>query len=225
MRPDNPELVDRLAAEYVLGTLRGPARRRFERWRESSPLAAERSHVWEDRLVHLAGGLRPVEPPAHVWTAIRRRLKLERGPRGLNRQLALAAGIAAVLLIGALLYFRSFELNQPTMYATISVVGPAAWEVEVLGRVGRLEVRTGNAPARAPGRDFELWALLPNGAPPVSLGVLPSSGTLSRELSAAQRQALARATRVAVSIEPLGGSPTGQPTGNIVFVVPLKVPT
>jgi anti-sigma-K factor RskA len=55
--------------------------------------------------------------------------------------------------------------------------------------------------------------------------VLPSSGTLSRELSAAQRQAIARATRVAVSVEPLGGSPTGQPTGNIIFVVPLKVPT
>jgi anti-sigma-K factor RskA len=222
MRPDNPELVDRLAAEYVLGTLRGRARQRFERWRASSPMVEERSHVWEDRLVDLAGGVRPIEPPDHVWRGIRKRLKLERESRGLSRQLALAAGIAAVLLIGALLYFRSFEFTRPTAYANIAVVGPPAWQVVVLGRAGRIEVRSGNVPARAPGRDYELWALLPNGAPPVSLGVLPSSGTVQRDLSAVQRQAIARATQVAVSVEPLGGSPTGQPTGNIVFVVALK---
>jgi anti-sigma-K factor RskA len=222
MRPDNPELVDRLAAEYALGTLRGRARERFERWRASSPLADERTRVWEDRLVELASGVRPVEPPQHVWTGIRKRLKLAPGGRGWNRPLALAAGIAAVLLIGALLYFRSFELTRPTAYATISVVGPPAWQVVVFGRVGRLEVRTGNAPAPAPGRAYELWALLPNGAPPVSLGVLPGSGTVQHDLSAAQKQALQRATQVAVSVEPLGGSPTGQPTGTIIFVVPLK---
>jgi anti-sigma-K factor RskA len=70
MRYSHPELVDRLAAEYVLGTLQGGARRRFIR------LLADRADVrlavmaWETRLTPLANSIRPVKPPAHVWTAI-----------------------------------------------------------------------------------------------------------------------------------------------------------
>jgi anti-sigma-K factor RskA len=54
------------------------------------------------------------------------------------------------------------------------------------------------------------------------LGVLPAEGTSSRELTAIQKAALASSSQVAVSIEPAGGSPTGQPTGDIVFVAPLR---
>jgi anti-sigma-K factor RskA len=71
------------------------------------------------------------------------------------------------------------------------------------------------------GHDYELWAL-PKGGSPVSLGVLPAVGASSRTLSAIQKQALASSSQVAVSIEPPGGSPTGQPTGDIVFVAPLR---
>ncbi len=70
MRYSHPELIDLLAAEYVLGTLQGGARRRFIR------LLADRADVrlavraWETRLTPLANSVRPVKPPAHVWTAI-----------------------------------------------------------------------------------------------------------------------------------------------------------
>ena len=77
----------------------------------------------------------------------------------------------------------------------------------------------GVAPA---GHDYELWAL-PKGASPVSLGVLPAEGASSRILTAIQKKALASSSQVAVSIEPIGGSPTGQPTGEVVFVAPLLV--
>jgi anti-sigma-K factor RskA len=40
-----------------------------------------------------------------------------------------------------------------------------------------------------------------------------------------QKQALALSAQVAVSIEPLGGSPTGQPTGDVLYVAPLRTPT
>ena len=53
----------------------------------------------------------------------------------------------------------------------------------------------------------------------MSLGVLPVGGTLERALSGAQRTALAASDKLAVSLEPPGGSPTGAPTGPIVIVV------
>jgi anti-sigma-K factor RskA len=56
----------------------------------------------------------------------------------------------------------------------------------------------------------------------VSLGLLPDAGQLERTLSIAQRSALSSATQVAVSLEPTGGSPTGAPTGPVLFVAALK---
>ena len=227
MRPENRNLVDRLAAEYVLGTLRGRARRRFERWRTTSPLVDERCLFWENRLVHLAKGIEPVTPPAHLWEGIRRRVDLaERRPRhGGWRSFAMAASVVLVVALGALLYWRAFGPQQPTQIATIAASsGVPVWTVEIFGKSGHLTVRSRTPPARAAGRDYELWAL-PQGGSPVSLGVLPAAGTSQHTLTAVQQQALADAPQVAVSVEPAGGSPTGQPTGAVIFVARLRAAT
>ena len=82
MKSANRELVDRLAAEYVLGTLRYRARRRFERWL-LSPQVGALVKAWEDRLAGLEPQLTPVTPPATVWRGIENKLelrKLERRP-------------------------------------------------------------------------------------------------------------------------------------------------
>ena len=224
MRPDDPEVVDRLAAEYVLGTLRGRARRRFERWRSASPLVEERATFWEDRLLGLAKGTVPITPPGHVWQGVRRRLGFGAGGGRMSRMraYALAAGIAFVLVVGGLLYWQSFGPQRPTRVAAISAAsGARVWTVEVYGKTAHLNVRTGTLPPLPAGRDYELWAL-PTGKVPVSLGLLPRSGSSQRSLTAVQQRALALAPQVAVSVEPTGGSPTGQPTGAIVFVVPLR---
>jgi anti-sigma-K factor RskA len=224
MKPDNPELVDRLAAEYVLGTLRGPARRRFERWRASTPHVDQRCRYWEEHLMHVAKGLKPVQPPAHVWSAIRRRLNLtpHRSPRRGARSWALAASILIVAGLAGLLYWRSLPAVRATAVATLSAKsGDAIWQVEVFGTANRLVVQTAKLTARPDGHDYELWAL-PKGGNPVSLGVLPAEGTSTRALSAIQKAALASSNQLAVSIEPPGGSPTGQPTGAVVFVAPLR---
>jgi anti-sigma-K factor RskA len=224
MTPDNPEVIDRLASEYALGTLRGPARRRFERWRASTPFVDVRCRFWEERLMHLAKNLKPVQPPAHVWPAIERRLNFTTRSTALRRTrlFALAASVVLAIGLASLLYWRSVPSTRATAVATISAKsGEHLWDLEVFGKAGRLVARAAKLPPRPAGSDYELWAL-PAGAAPVSLGVLPAAGASSRTLTSMQMQALAQSSQVAVSIEPLGGSPTGQPTGAVIYVATLR---
>jgi anti-sigma-K factor RskA len=74
MRYADPELQDRLAAEYALGTLRGPARRRFERLLSGNSRLRALAQDWELRLNPLAESARAVAPPARVWEEIDRRI-------------------------------------------------------------------------------------------------------------------------------------------------------
>jgi anti-sigma-K factor RskA len=227
MTPDNREIIDRLASEYALGTLRGAARRRFERWRASTPYVDGRCRFWEERLMHLAKDLKPLKPPARVWAAISRRLNLTTRQSALRRirSFALAASVVLVVGAAALFYWRGLPAIRATAVATISAKsGEHLWELEVFGNADRLVARVAKLPARPAGSDYELWAL-PKGAAPVSLGVLPAAGALTHTLTVMQKQALARSSQVAVSIEPLGGSPTGQPTGTVLYVALLRTPS
>jgi anti-sigma-K factor RskA len=220
---DHPEIIDSLAAEYVLGTLRGRARRRFEKWRASTPLVDERCRFWEDNLMQLAKGLKPIRPPAHVWQGIRARLNSSRDrPRVRGRALAIAASVLLVSGLAALLYWRSTGPGRLSEVATIATpTGTQLWEVDVYGASGRLIMHTAQIPDHPADRDFELWAL-PAGGKPVSLGLMPHGGTTERALTAVQKQALASSAQIAITVEQLGGSPTGQPTTTPIFVVPLR---
>jgi anti-sigma-K factor RskA len=71
-----PQLVDMLAAEYVLGTLRGGARRRFERYADHDTVIRQAVGEWQRRISPLAELAEPRMPPAAVWDAIERRLGL-----------------------------------------------------------------------------------------------------------------------------------------------------
>jgi anti-sigma-K factor RskA len=220
---DHPDIVDALAAEYVLGTLRGRARRRFESWRSRSPAVEARCRFWEDNLMSLAKGLRPIRPPPQVWQGIRARLGMSRSEpqRRAGRAWAIAAGIVLVTAMSAMLYWRSTELGSLSEVAHIGTAhGAQAWEVDVYRDTGRMVLRVGRTPAIPPGHDFELWAL-PAGGKPVSLGVLPVSGSKRRTLTGPQLQALVNSTQVAVTVEQPGGSPSGQPTSAPILVAPL----
>jgi anti-sigma-K factor RskA len=222
--PESRDLIDRLAAEYVLGTLTGAARRRFERWREASAAVDARCGYWEARLMPLLATVAPLAPSPLVWPRIQAQLARE-APARRHRPvlgLALAASVLLVVLAGVF-YWRAQP--RPLEMANISTpAGTLLWQIEVSGRGGAavtIGVRAGTLTPPS-GRDYELWALPKDGAP-VSLGVLPyRGGSLQRALTAAQQQALAGARQLAVSLEPPGGSPTGQPTGAIVYVVELR---
>ena len=224
MNYENPELLDRLAAEHVLGTLRGPARRRFERLCTGSPAARVARARWEDDWLMLSRTLRPVQPSPRVWTNVSAQLfgtraGAPRRSRFRTWQLATAASLIAVALIVGVIY-----REQPAPLQTLAVLGRDAahplWRIERGKQLAALTIRVVGPIEAVPGKSYELWAL-PRGAAPVSLGLLPAGGQYQRTLSEAQRAALGAADKVAVSIEPPGGSPTGAPTGPVIIVATL----
>jgi anti-sigma-K factor RskA len=217
----NRELLDRLAAEYVLGTLRNRARRRFERWL-LSPQVGALVKAWEERLAGLEPRLVPVPPPATVWRGIENQLglrKLQRRPA--MRWLAIAASLVFFVVVGV---FITHQPGPQLTQQSFLQADPQTiyWRVEVLGDNQELELQVNVVHDLAPGKSHELWALPDAGGAPVSLGLMPHTGEHHRVLSATQRSALANSHQIAVSLEPEGGSPTGSPTGPVLLVAPLS---
>ncbi len=100
-----PLLADRLAAEYVLGTLRGPARRRFQALLTAHPALRAAVRGWEARLLPLGQSVAPVEPPPGLWPAIAQRVfppsapaSRPTAPRRWWQQLGLWQGVSAAAL-------------------------------------------------------------------------------------------------------------------------------
>ncbi|HWM44528.1 MAG TPA: anti-sigma factor [Burkholderiales bacterium] len=226
-----PERRRQLAAEYVLGTLRGRARERLRRWlRDDAELAREVAQ-WEARLLPMAEAVQPVTPPARVWTELERRIDGSGRKRSsIWKALALVtSGAVAALLVVAVL-FRPGPATVPGSGAGsgagsyIAVLSdPKTNRPVLVAAVERgetvLRVNTLDPAIHVSGRSLELWAL-PPGAKPKSLGVLASTERGSLKLAAAADQTLGDVPALAVSLEPPGGSPTGQPTGPVLYTGP-----
>ena len=219
MKSANRELVDRLAGEYVLGTLRGRARRRFERW-FVSPQVGALVKAWEERLSGLEPTLRGVTPPPAVWRGIESRLglrKLNRAPT--MRWVAIAA--SAILVALVVVFATRYDTQPVTQQAFIEADARTIyWRVELLGDNREVSIHVHKVHDLPPGKSHELWVIPAGGGAPVSLGLLPHTGDHHRVLTAAQRAALSGAKTLAVSLEPAGGSPNGSPT-EVLLTAPL----
>lgn len=114
--PKNPELLDRLAAAYALGTLRSGARRRFEAQARQSPTVRAAALIWQERFAGMTELQLTQAPSPNVWKRIENTLANEYRPamppsdagvwtRAVRwwRAGALAAGAAAALAMGVAL--------------------------------------------------------------------------------------------------------------------------
>jgi len=229
MNYDSRELLARLADEYVLGTLRGKARVRFERVMLSNETARQDVRRAEERLLALSEALTPVQPAPETWDAIARRIG-ERGAvqrEGLRQRRArskwrMALAAAVTLFAIGITWLVIERAEPPTAMARLATVGGAPlWNVTTYEDGARLRVDVTGTVKVEPGRDYELWAL-PAGSAPVSLGVITAVGHQTRDLTLIQQAALRTSAQVAVSLEPRGGSSTGAPTGPVLYVADLR---
>lgn len=219
--------LDALAAEYVLGTLRGAARRRFERALASEPLVAGRVNHWQQRINLKPSTAQAVQPSSNVWKRIERDLNLRAlqppwySRINIWRNWALAASLALVLVIGTQLIRVAEPPVELTAIATLAGDDVAVRGTTVsalLSRDGkRLALRSERAIVADAARSYELWLLPDGGGAPISLAVL---GSLDADFSVppAQVGRIARGAKLAVSVEPAGGSKTGAPTGPVILV-------
>lgn len=231
-RPDRAARLEALAAEYALGTLPPRARRRLAAQAQDDARVATAIRIWEYRLAGLAEAVPAVTPSPRVWEGIRERLGLadaraadrkEPWWRGLALWRGLAvAGFALAAILGVLV--ASLGPRGETDAVVVVLAGPDARPalVATAGRASRtLLVKTVGAAPVDPSRTLELWAL-PQGANPQSLGVLPRGDLARVTLRAPADEALRNVPTLAVSLEPVGGSPTGQPTGPVLYTGPVQ---
>ena len=222
MRYDSPELRERLAGEYVLGTMPGRARTRFERlMRDNATVAAEVA-AWEARFAPLDAIAEPVAPPARVWSAVERRIGPDvRSPapaRGWFGSFAfwrgLAAGAAAACAGLALYLALAPTPPGPTVVAVLAGDGgQPSWVALTQPGHGEVSVAAIRDLAADTAHSFQLWGI--SGGPPRPLGILPPEA--SRRLLVAASSVPPLGGVLAVSLEPPGGSPTGQPTGPVLY--------
>lgn len=236
--PEGPDL-EGLAAEYALGTLDAFERAGVSARLDVDPALAQAVARWETTLAPLGDAVADVAPPADLWPKIERRIAAigpsgrpalhvvketvatpEEPASGAWRVMAIAASIAAIALGGLLLRDR---LAPPPPAAPEPLVaalsadgkGPAfLLTVDVARRELTIRRIAADVPAD---RSHELWLVSDkvSGGKPVSLGLVggaPATAALEKYEPAAFEGAT-----YAISLEPRGGSRTGQPSGPVVF--------
>jgi anti-sigma-K factor RskA len=213
-----------IAGEYVLGALSAEDRRKAE-----ARMATDRNFAamvirWQNNLAAFGDAYESVAPRRRFRSSEHAVFEAGRGaddPRGiwgslpLWRSVALVSLSAVVVMAGAVAGLFSDRRGGTQLVASLEAQGSA------INLVTHFEPATGRlrlSPAAAgqmEEKSLELW-LIKGDDPPVSLGVLPPSGEGEIVLEPGMRSRSASGSRLSVSVEPLGGSATGSPTGEVI---------
>jgi anti-sigma-K factor RskA len=229
---------DILAAEFVIGTLAADERAAFAARLDGDPQLRAAVARWQAHFSTLDDAA-PLAPSPRTWIAVAgATIGIDRAGGGrdaanvvrLRRRLsnwraaALATGALAAALAGIVVLDRT-SLQEAAGGRYVAVVDADAAEPALIAEVdtaaGTIIVRT-LAVEAPPDRSLELWHV-PENAAPRSLGVLeasPDGQTIHERLAAGPIAGL-----IAVSLEPQGGSPSGAPTGPIVYsgrLIPME---
>lgn len=224
--------IDMLAAEYVLGTLDANERANVAFRRARDPDLDAAIDGWSQRLAPLNEQIAPVAPSPLLKDKIAARIRALASPgvsastvAGLQSRLnrwrsaALGAAALAACLAGFIVVREGFRPAAPvTSYVAVlqkDAQSPAfLMTVDLASRT--FTVRPVAAERHA-GKSYELWLVNQRLGAPRSLGVVDDRDySISARLAAFAAGDIADAT-YAVSIEPEGGSPTGAPTGPVVY--------
>lgn len=227
MKYDDPKLRELLAGRYVLGTMPRRARARFDRLIAEDAAFCADVRGWAEIFAPIDAAETPVAPPPRVWRAIEAQLGPARRPVAAPRVSSwldslwlwrAAAGFAAAVAVALAIYVGVFATEEappmPTVVAVLtdSKSGAPAWiarasddDFVTVSALGRQTIDVGHS--------FQLWAIA--GGPPRPLGLL--SPVPGHGIAVPASAVPPTGGVLAVSLEPAGGSPTGQPSGPVLF--------
>ena len=235
------ERLNALAAEYVVGTLRGKARARYQKLMMQYQAVSDATAQWEQYLTGFAETLPPVAPPDDVWESIQVKLghkaannanlasdtkpsskpgeviDFEKEKQKRWKNLSFISTAAAMVL--AVLLFVMQPVPTPEV-SHIAVVNNAdntpLWVIEVSDTT--MNVKVTDAFVALADKDYELWMVPANGEAPISLGLMPeANGDTRATPDILLDQSIAA---LAVSLEAPGGSVTGAPT-EVLYIAPI----
>lgn len=204
------DAADLLAAEYVLGVLDLPARTAAEARIARDPAFADLVQAWENRLSGLNDEYEDMPPP-YLLRKVEARLfpEVPKPQRNWFGWLA-GAATAAVMVIG----FLVLVPGPPQLGTTLAAAGqPLAFSAVFDPGSDSVTLSRTSGPGSPEGQDYELWAIGADGVA-VSLGLIREARITARLPGGVPD--LAAGQTLAISLEPAGGSPTGQPTGPVL---------
>lgn len=221
------ETLEAMAGEYVLGTLAPDERLEAQTLVAQNTEFAAAVEQWTRRLTPLLLGVRGVEPPAELRARVLASIDKLAGAGntvvdlkkrlGFWRGAALAASaIAAALAL--FIVFKPAPAPGPGNYvAVLQLEGPGpAFVASIDLKDGTISVKRLGSEAEA-GKAYELWAVGGGRANPQSLGVIDASLRIPASQLGKVDPATLGETVFAISLEPQGGSPTGAPTGPVLY--------
>ena len=226
----NEERLDVLASRYVVGQMKGQARSRFRTLMQTYQKVRERVWYWERLLSPMNDSIPPRQPDDAVWAAIEQRLWPDAAisttlaandePSVTSPRWQILLPVAASLLLGVLLIAQinrdPAAVPMVTEVAVIQSDNQPLWLVEMTAT--QMTVRATQQVEQRNDADYELWIVPADGTAPVSLGLIPESGSQTRDRLAALDTLQIAA--LAVSREQPGGSVTGLP-GEVLFTAQL----
>ncbi|MGI8705107.1 MAG: anti-sigma factor [Sphingomicrobium sp.] len=234
-----PQERSELAAEYAIGLLEGQELQRARALTHADHEFATEVGRWTGHLAQLLQDVEPVLPRPHVLAAIQQRIAEPRQQsdnvyqlrRRLNVWRGFAAGVSAVAASLAIVLVTRPEpveqvpvARQPPQPMVATMAGEdsdarlvATWDPGdrslVVAAAAGVEALTG--------KSHELW-VIPAGGTPRSMGVIPGTEPMHLQVTGPMADQLIEGATLAVSVEPVGGSPTGQPTGPVIAAGSLQ---
>ncbi|MGK5013307.1 anti-sigma factor [Janthinobacterium sp. MDB2-8] len=229
---NSDEQLQRLASEYVLGTLEQAERAEVEQRLPREPALREAIDAWEERLLPLTTLAPPAVPSAQLWPRINASLFTPQavqqagGWRAWWNSLAfwrLLAG-GGLVATAALAVLVSLQLQAPGGPGYLVVlVAPQdkspGWIVQAGGRGSKnrdLSLIPLGPTAVPQQKALQFWTKGKDWSAPVSLGLVKPGQSVKLTLDTLPP--LQPEQLFEITLEPATGSPTGRPTGPVLYI-------